>query len=351
MKIKSLIVLTALFFTTSSCKYLHIDAFSGSTLIWGSGANNYFNQEKASNLNTPKEILITGEVERDVSISLENIPWHSVAIKEARMSGDTVKFEGLFRYDGYALCDILSTVKVDKVSKETFFPPVDLYVEVWNDKGEFATFSWGEIFYSANMYQIIIAKNVTRVVPGKTGEKWTLPKNSKVVVGTDKFTVRNISDPVKIVIKSLKGDFIVNRNPDKFYSEALKLNGPDSLYASLSKLPENLPLLSFESVYYGHGMGYKGYKTFTGVSLEEVMKPYYPKDEKHLREGLICIEGVDGYRASFSLSELMNRNDQQEPLLMFGASKDKGYETFSFYAGCDMFADRSIKGVSKITLY
>lgn len=60
---------------------------------------------------------------------------------------------------------------------------------------------------------------------------------------------------------------------------------------------------------------------------------------------------MDGYRASFSLSELINRNDQRDPLLMFGASKEKGHEAFSLYAGCDMFADRSIKGLNKITLY
>lgn len=353
MKIRSILVFTALFFTLSGCKYLQIDGFTGSTLLWESGANNYFNQEKATELKTPKKILITGEVEKDVTISLKNIPWRSVATREGRMSGDTLKFEGAFRYDGYALCDLLSSVKIDKKSKESFYPPVDLYVEVYNDKGEYATFSWGEIFYSANMYQIIIAKNVTRVIPDKTGELWPLPDKSKLVVGTDRLTVRNISNPTKIVIKSLSGNFKVNRNPAKFYAEKLELNGPDSTYVQLDKLTGSLPVLSFKTIYYGHSMGYKGIKTFTGVSLGEVMKPYYPSDDASLREGLVCIEGVDGYRASFSLSELINRNDQQDLLLMFGVSKsnDKGRETFSVYAGCDMFADRSIKGVNKITLY
>lgn len=361
MKFKAFIIITSLSIALTGCKYLHIDGFSGSTLLWESGANNYFNQEKATALDTPEEILITGEVEKDVRISLRNIPWHSVAVKEARMSGDTLRFEGAFRYDGYALCDILSSVKIDKSSKNEFYPPVDLYIEVYNDNGEFATFSWGEIFYSSNTYQIIIAKNATRVIPGKTKEMWKLPQHSKLVVGTDRLSVRNISDPVKIVIKTLSGKFIVNRRPEQFYAEKLELIGPDSTYAQLEKLPENLATVSFESIYYGHSMGYKGDKVFTGVLLGDVMKPYYPKDEVSLREGLVCIEGVDGYRASFSLSELINRNDQRDPLLMFGMSKgkandknkdkDKGHETFSIYAGCDMFADRSIKGLNKITLY
>ena len=371
MNFRSYFVLALLFLTLTSCRNFRIDGFTGSTLLWESGANNYFNQEKATELETPKFLLVTGEVEKDVKLLLEKIPWHSVAVKEGRMNGDTLKFEGTFRYDGFALCDILSSIKIDKRSKNDFYPPVDLYVVVYNHKGEYATFSWGEIFYSANMYQIIVAKNVTRVVPGKTGVLWNLSKTSKLVVGTDMLSARNIDNPTKIVIKSLSGNFKVNRNPEKFYTETMELNGPDSTYAKLDKLPQELPVLSFKTIYYGNSMGYKGIKTFTGVSLGEVMRPYYPVDDSSLRTGLVCIEGVDGYRSSFSLSELINRNDQQEVLLMFGVSKnknrgknsgennvkdmkkdnDKGRETFSVYAGCDMFADRSIKGVNKITLY
>lgn len=106
------------------------------------------------------------------------------------MESDSAKFLGAFRYDGVALCDILSSVKIDKLSKEDFYPPVDLYVEVWNDAGEFAVFSWGEIIYSADVYNIIIAKAATRVVPSKTDEKWEIPSGSKLVVGTDLFAER-----------------------------------------------------------------------------------------------------------------------------------------------------------------
>ena len=98
-------------------------------------------------------------------------------------------------------------------------------------------------------------------------------------------------------------------------------------------------------------MGYKGEKEFSGVAINGILSKFYPSNEKSLREGLVCVEGVDGYRASFSLSELINRNDYREPLLMFGSGKEKGRESFSLFAGCDMFADRAIKGLSKITLY
>lgn len=62
------------FLSLTSCKYLHIDGYSGSTLIWESGANNYFNTESPSDLKTVNEILITGETDGDQKVLLENYP-------------------------------------------------------------------------------------------------------------------------------------------------------------------------------------------------------------------------------------------------------------------------------------
>ena len=351
MRTKTILVLTALFLSLTSCKYLHIDGYSGSTLIWESGANNYFNTESPAILDLVSEMIITGETDGEQKVSLENMPWHSVTLREVVMDGDSAKFLGTFRYDGVALCDILSSVKIDKESKEDFYPPVDLYVEVWNDAGEFATFSWGEIIYSNDVYNIIIAKAATRVVPGKTGEKWEIPQSGKIVVGTDLFAERGISNPTKIVVKSLKGNFKVDRDPEKFYSEKLEIiNGNDTV-AAFSSIPDNLPKLERRTIYYGHGMGYKGIRTFSGVRIDGLLRSLLPSSKADLRTGLICVEAVDGYRASFSLSELINRVDGAEPLLMYGESGEKGRESFSVYADNDMFADRSIKGVNKITLY
>ncbi len=351
MRGKTILVLAALFLSLTSCKYLHIDGYSGSTLIWESGANNFFNTESPTMLGVVSEILITGETDGDQRVSLEKLPWHSVTLREVVKEGDSARFLGTFRYDGVALSDILSSVKIDKSSKGDFYPPVDLYVEVWNDAGEFAVFSWGEIIYSNDVYNIIIAKAATRVIPGKTGEKWDIPQSDKIVVGTDLFAERGISNPSKIVIKSLKGDFKVNREPEKFYSEILEIIKGKEVVASLSSIPENLPKLDRRTIYYGHGMGYKGLRTFSGVRIDGVLRGILPDGKENLRTGLVCIEAVDGYRASFSLSELINRVDGAEPLLMYGESGEKGRESFSVYADNDLFADRSIKGVNKITLY
>jgi len=123
IKFRTLLVLLVFTFASAGCRYFNTDAFSGSTLIWESGANNYFNRESPHPLEFGEDILVTGEVEKDVRVNLEKLPWRSVAVKESRMEGDSLVFEGAFRYDGYALSDILSIVKVDKWKKEEFYPP------------------------------------------------------------------------------------------------------------------------------------------------------------------------------------------------------------------------------------
>ncbi len=333
-----------------SCNYLGIDAFSGSTLIWESGANNYFNRDKPHDLPFSGKILITGEVEKDVYIKTNKLPWHSVTVKETVPCGDSLRFLGAFRYDGYALADILSTVKVDKWNKEEFYPPVDLYAEVWNDKGEMALFSWGEIFYSADVYNIIVARSVSRVIPGKTGELWELPQQSKIVCGSDLFSVRNISNPVKIVIRTIRGDFKVDRNPEYFRSDQI------DIYHNSDSLKQLIPFeyglfseASHATIFYGQSMGYKGEKVYRGVPLNVLLQRTFPGDNHSLAQGLVCIEATDGYRASFSLSEIVNRNDNREPLLLFG-EEEEGRKGFSLFCTGDMFADRAIKSVSRITL-
>ena len=342
----------------SSCRYWP-DAISGATWQWQSGSNNYYSQEEATQLKGPDRITVLGEVPNDQVVKLKRIPYRSVAVREARLSGDSVVFEGLFRYDGYALCDILSAIKVDKLSKDDFYPPGDLYIEVRNDAGETAVFSWGEIFYAANMYNIIIAKYVTRVIPGKTGELWTLPTTTKLVAGSDRLSERNILTPTSITIRSLKGNYVVDQSRaepshtlifEQADGSSITLDAKSTQFEQLAK---QIPHNKYLNVLYGHGMGYKGFGSYSGWWLSEVMAPYYKVSAKDLRTGMLSVEGLDGYRAAVSFSEVMNRNDQAEMILMYDGDKsgERGREGFSTYAGCDMLVDRAIKGLSKIRLF
>ena len=334
------------------------DAISGATWQWQSGSNNYYAQEKATELKGPDRITVLGEVPNEQVVKLKRIPFRSVAVREARISGDTVNFEGLYRYDGYALCDILSGINVDKLSKDDFYPPVDLYVEIRNDAGEMAVFSWGEIFYSGDMHNIIIAQYVTRVIPGKTGELWALPKTTKLIVGSDRLSERNISAPTSITIRSLKGDYVVDQSR-KDPSHSLTFEQADASSVTLdarspefAQLTAQIPYNTYTNVLYGHGMGYKGTRSYDGWWLSEIMAPYFEVSAENLRTGMLSVEGLDGYRTAVSFSEVMNRNDQREIILMYAGDQleEKGREGFSTYAGCDMMVDRAIKGLSKIRM-
>ncbi len=267
----------------------------------------------------PKKLLIDGEVEEATEIKLSRFPLRTVTVKEAVYcpSGDSIAFKGAFRYDGYALCDILSTLKVDKASKEDFWPPVDIYIEVRNDRGDMAVFSWGELFYSANPYGIVIAKRVTRVIPGKTGELWDLPDQTQLVVESDLISERNIKSPSRITIRSLKGNYIVDRDPAVLENDPCRLkvmSSPEDTLAVITDLKDDLPILSHTTLFYGNSTGYKRVREFRGQQISGVLAPWFPaNDYPAIRSAMMSVAGVDGYRAAFSLAELINRNDHGIP--------------------------------------
>ncbi|MDD2289471.1 MAG: hypothetical protein PHT64_02705 [Bacteroidales bacterium] len=344
------LILIGLAFLAPSCIMLDLDAVSGSTLVWNSGSNNYFNREAYTTLQGPKKIFIDGEVEQPAEVKLSRFPLRTVTVKEATWcrEGDSIAFLGTFRYDGYALCDILSSLRVDKASKEDLWPPIDLYIEVRNQAGDLAVFSWGEIFYPANMYGIVIAKRVTRVIPGKTGELWNLPTTTKLVSETDLVSVRNIKNPTHITIRSLRGNYVVNRDPLVLENDpgriAIQTSLQDTL-AVITRPDSDLPVISYPVFFYGNSTGYKGVREFSGQMLSRIIHPWFPPDDYNtVQTGMLSIAGVDGFRAAFSLSEVVNRNDHREILLM-----QKG-KSFSLYTAPDAFADRCIKGLSEIRL-
>ncbi|HHV40834.1 MAG TPA: hypothetical protein GXX61_05600 [Bacteroidales bacterium] len=345
-----LFILPLLALPASSCISVGLDAVSGSTLIWNSGSNNYFNREAYTTLSGPKKLWIDGEVEQPTEVKLSKFPLRTVTVKEATYckEGDSIAFLGAYRYEGYALCDILSGLKVDKASKEDLWPPIDLYIEIRNQAGDKAVFSWGEIFYSANMYGIVIAKRVTRVIPGKTGELWDLPTEMKLISTTDQISVRNIPSPTHISVHSLRGNYVVNRAPEVLENDPGRLAVQTSFKdtaAVLTELPKDLPVVTYPVLFYGNSTGYKGIREFSGQMLSRVIAPWFPSNDYHtVQTGMLSIAGVDGFRAAFSVSEIVNRNDHKEILL-----RQDGV-SFSIYTACDAFADRSIKGLSEIRL-
>jgi hypothetical protein len=275
------------------------------------------------------------------------LPVHSLFVKETLLDstgGDS--FVGAYRYDGYSLSDILNYSVLQKSNAQEFNPIIDLFVEIENARGEKAVFSWGEIYYPNTANRIIIATAVSRIVPSKSKDLWPLPSEPKIVAGNDLVTERNISAPVKITVRSYTRSFKVNRNISPLYSKEFKLFSTGKLLAVLSPVTEK-ENVTYNTIFYGRGRGIHSTSPFYGMLLKDHLKKYYPAGRQSLRTGIMCFTGLDGYRCAVSYSELFNRNDQQEFLLVrTEPGEDGGF--FRVFPAADFFSDRAVKSLSEI---
>lgn len=297
-----------------------------------------------------KELIIDGEIANPGKVDFSTLQKHSVIVKETLLdSSENDRFAGAFRYDGYSLFDILEKKVIKKANAGEFSQVIDIYVEIENDKGEKVVFSWGEIYYPNNLHKIIIASNVSRIVPSRTKELWTLPESSKLVAASDLVTERNISNPVRITVKSYPKSFTTIKGLSPMYSEKILLFNGNEQISEWAAIPETIKNETFNTIFYGRGKGIHSTTPFTGVMLKELLLKYYPVSRKNLRSGIMCITGKDGYRCVLSYSEIFNRSDQQEFLLIKTASGEDG-GLYRMFAACDFFSDRAIKSVSEIHL-
>jgi len=295
----------------------------------------------------PVNIEIDGEISNPGVIDLSKLPLRSVIVKEALLdsSGDN-RFEGAYRYDGYSLFDILNNVVIKKRNEGEFNPIIDMYVEVINNNGDKSVFSWGEIYYPNTLHRIIVASRVSRIVPSRSKDLWPLPAESKIIAGGDLITERNISHPVRITVKSFPKSFPVTRGTTLLYSDSFMLFRNDARIATLS--PVDVPeSVHYETIFYGRGRGIHSTSPFYGLLLKDIIQGYYPFEKASLKSGLLCIAGKDGYRCTVTYSELFNRNDQQEFLLV-RTEKDEDGGLFRVFPASDFFSDRAVKSLSEI---
>jgi hypothetical protein len=297
-----------------------------------------------------KDITVEGEIENPGKVDLSVLPLHSVIVKETLLdSAGNDKFTGAFRYDGYSLFDILDRRVIKKANSTEFNSIIDLYVDVENDKGEKATFSWGEIFYPNNLHKIIIAGSVSRIVPSKTKDLWQLPEYGKIVAAGDLVTERNIYNPVKITIRSYPKSFKTIKGLSPMYSPTITIFKGADKAGEIVTAPSAEKNVTFNTIFYGRGRGIHSTSPFTGLMLKELLLKYYPSTKENLKAGMMCFAGQDGYRCAVSYSELFNRNDQQE-FLMITTQKDEDGGMFRMFPAADFFSDRAIKSLCEIDL-
>jgi hypothetical protein len=311
--------------------------------------NDFYDDAPTTRLKGSTKILVTGEVENDMTIDITRLPMHSITIKETTLTDGKVGFTGAYRYDGCSVYDILDSVVLKKKNEAEFPPIIDLYVEITNDRGETVTFSWGEIYYPVNRHRLMIATSVARIVPSKAKDLWPLPEETRIVAGNDLVTARNISNPVKITVKSLDSKYTVNRNITPLFSDTMKICVNGKQRSLLTRLPETVGNERYQTVFYGRGMGIHGTTPFAGGKLADLLHDYYKVSPEALRNGMVVIAGIDGYRAAFTLSEIVNRNDQQE-VLIIDRDNYEGAGRFSLFPAGDFFSDRAIKAIMEIDM-
>jgi hypothetical protein len=331
--------------SNKNISYINKEVFIDTTDM----TNNFYDNTETFQLPV-KDLTIEGEISNPGKVDFSSLAKHSLIVKETLLdSTGSDRFTGAFRYDGYSLFDILEKRIIKKVNYEVFNPIIDLYVEVENDKGDKVVLSWGEIYYPNTLHRILIASAVSRIVPSKTKEMWTLPGESKVVVAGDLITERNISNPVKITVRSYPISFQIVKGMSPMYSPKARLFKEKGIAGEFTSIPGTDKSVTFNTVFYGRGRGIHSTSPFTGSLLKDILVKHYPVTKENLRSGIMCVTGQDGYRCAVSYSEVFNRNDQQEFLLIKTAAGEDG-GLFRMFAAGDFFSDRAIKSVSEIHL-
>ncbi len=295
-------------------------------------------------------VEIAGEVGNPQKIDLTSLPLRSVIVKEAVLNGAKDTFVGAYRYDGYSLYDILNNTTVKKKLEAEFSSMIDVWVVVENDKGEKAVISWGEIYYPVHRHEIIIATKVSRIVPTKTKDLWTLPVESKLVVASDLVTERNISSPTKITVRSFQKSYPVIKEMPYAYTPTIQIFKNDQKIDSITKYPSSLFKQTYSTVFYGRGKGIHGINDFKGVMLKDVLKKYAEFNKKDIQKMIIAVIAKDGFRCVYTFSELFNRNDYAEVLLI-DKSSDKKFGAFSLFPAQDYFSDRAVKAIKEIRIF
>lgn len=308
--------------------------------------NNFYDNADTYTLKT-NGVEVLGEISNPGKVDFSKLPLRSIIVKETVFGENGDSFKGAFRYDGYSLYDILNERHLDKKNADKFKPIIDLFVEVENEKGEKVVISWGELFYPNHLHEIIIATKVMRIVPSKTNELWELPAESKLVVSSDLITERNISKPTKITVKSYNKDLKVEKGKDPLFSPTVDVILENEKVETLTQNPTNIPEQKLHTIFYGRGRGIHSTQPFTGVSLKNYFADKVEMSQKALREGIFVVAADDGYRGVFTYSEICNRNDQAEVLLICRPELENN-GIFRLFPSCDFFSDRAIKGINSI---
>lgn len=314
---------------------------------FGQENNDFYDNTPEKTLPGTLKIEVIGEVANPGFVDLKSLPRHSLINREARLEKETITFIGSYRYDGYSLFDILKEKIVAKKNQAEFRSIIDLMVAVENQKGEKVILSWGEIYYPSALHRILIADRAAPIIPSETKENWPLPNTTKLVCGNDLVSERNIGSPIRITVFSTPLSFPGKKGQKPLYVANFQVThaGGQAIAFDPAQFGS---IRVYPAVFYGRGKGFHGIQQFTGCLLKDALKDFFTLDSATLQRGYLVAGSIDGYRIAMSCSELFNRNDQAEFLLIDrGVDSDGG--RFTIFPAADFFSDRAVKAVDSIS--
>lgn len=322
--------------------------FAGFNLL--AQTNSFFDNEQIHKLNM-SQIYVGGEIQNPGMVDFSGFPVRSIIVKETLLGQDgQSEFVGAYRYEGYALSDILDHFVVVKKNAEDFPPYTDLFIEIENASGKKIFISWGEIYYAGRLNNIILATGVMRIVPDKTGELWPLPVDCRLIVGHDLYTERNIDNPVKITVHTFELNIAIEKGKFPLHADQVDIYHNDQKVESFTEKPSGCRETEVHIIFYGKGRGLHDTNPFEGCNIKFPIEQISGKTTEGLKTGLVVFSADDGYRAVFTLSELINRNDQ-EYMVLIDNEKGSGKGKFRVVPSSDFFSDRSVKGLNAIRIY
>lgn len=336
----------------AGCKGFFFDGITGASLPFDPDGNSMYHQSDETAMQ-PNTLEVLGEVEETGVVDLTQFYKREVVLREAKLlDNGEYEFAGAYRYIGYSLFDLLHPFNHQKKNKEEFPPAIDLYVVVENDRGETVSLSWGEIFYTINPHQILVATESAPLEPHKVEVEYPVEKQWKLVIASDLYSNRQLINPVKITVKSFdKKGYAIDRDLEPLYSPELVISLADTFFIRLNELSAADRELEYHTIFYGMGMGHHPNPVWHGVSLHKVLSKHlgsYPVS--WYRNGLVCFAGLDGYRTIYSFSELFNRADFSVPMLQITDELEDGGR-YRIFNPTDFYADRSVKSLAEMYIF
>ncbi len=309
-KLSFLLLFASAFFILNGCNNISdriADAVTGATQFADMEGNSMYHQSDAVALNTGS-IEVLGELKDPGQARLRRQFKREVFIREARNENGQPEFTGAYRYRGYSLFDLLHPFEYEKKNAAEFPPGTDLYIIVENDQGETAAFSWSEIFHTTKPHQVLIAMEMAPIEPYRAEVDYPTDEVWKLVSAGDLLAERHLTNPVRIHVHSFdEKTYPIDRDMDPAFSGRVLVElAGDPVVEIRKDQAEDHPSKTYHTAFYGMGMGYRSKPVFNGPYLHDFLEGHIDlTDPCLLRNGLVCVAGIDGYRAVFSFSQLV----------------------------------------------